>query len=276
MARFRMLSENFYNIHQFSGHTISASTYQVTNEPWRVGTGRRSARNAWIAPTTGTQTIRVTCDQVRAADTLVLDRGHNLSTVDVQFTNSTAAGWSTAKSVTIPSKTYPNLKLTEGCKTPEGAYIVRFGTSTGTPAAKHWRLSCATTSGGNVKVVGAYLGKSFSPAANALRPWDDDTLEMQRSEVASPEFWSAGSRVAIRRSGAFTVRLTDAEGDYARYHVRDLFWSGELAWITPNQDDAQRTVLTNAPSGTRGLAYPEDWPTRVLGIDWVEYQPKPR
>jgi hypothetical protein len=276
MAKFRMLSENFYNIHQFSGHTITASTYQVTNEPWRVGTGRRSARNAWIAPTTGTQTIKVECDQVRAADTVALDRGHNLTSFSVQFTNSTSAGWATAKTITLPSKSFPNQKLTEGARTPEGAYIVRFGTSTGMPAAKFWRLSCATTAGGNVKVVGAYLGKSFGPAANAVRPWDDDTIEMARSEVASPEFWTAGARVAIRRSGNLNVRLTDAEGDLARYHVRDLYWRGELAWITPNEDDAERTVLANAPSGTRALTYPEDWPTRVLALDWVEHQPKPR
>lgn len=276
MARFTMLSENFFNIHTFRGHTITASTFQAGNEPWRVGTGRRSSRNAWISPTTGSQYVRVDCDEVRAADTLVLDRGHNLASVSIQFTNSTAAGWGTAKAVTLPTKTYPNLKLTEGARTPEGAYIVQFGTSTGTPVAKHWRILCATTATGKPKVVGAYLGKSFSPAADALRPWDDDTVEMQRTEVVSPEYWTAGSRVAVRRVGSLQTRLTDAEGDFARYHVRDLYWQGELAWFTPNVDDAQRTVLGTAPSGARGLTYPEDWPTRVLGIEWVEHQPKQR
>lgn len=276
MARFRMLSENFLNIHQFGAHTITASTYQGGNEPWRVGTGRRSDRNAWISPTTGTQWVKVTCDQVRAADTLALDRGHNLASVSVQFTNSTAAGWTTAKTITLPSASFSNLSMTDGCRTPEGAYVQQFATSTNTPAAKFWRLSCATTAGAKVKVVGAYLGKSFSPSANALRPWDDEVIEMQRAEVASPELWTAASQVASRRIGSVNVRLTESEADQARYHVGDLYWRGELAWITPNENDAQRTVLATAPSGARGMAYPGEWPTRVLSLEWAEHQPKPR
>lgn len=276
MSRFRVLAENFFNVHQFGAHVITASTYQSGNEPWRVATGRRSPRNAWIAPTTGAQTIRVTCDQVRAADMLALDRGHNLVSVDVQFTNSTANGWSTYKSITLPTASYPNQKLTEGARTPEGAYVIRFATSTALPVALNWRLSCATTAGGNVKVVGAYLGLSFSPEKGGLRPWDDETIQMQRAEVASPELWTAAARVADRRTGTLTTRLTDIEGEQARYHFVSRYWKGELSWVVPDENDAGKAVLANSPSGSNGLPYPNDWPTRVLSFAWEEHQPKPR
>lgn len=274
----RILSENYYNVFQFSGHVVTASTYTVGNEPWRVATGRRQGRSAWISPTTGTQWIRTTCDEVRAADMLALDRGHNVATVSVQFTNSTAAGWSTFKSITIPSGvSTPGTRLIDGVRTVEGAYIRRFATTTAMPVAKHWRLSCATTgAGAKVKVVGAYLGKSWSPSAEPIRPWDDETIQMQRSEIASPELWTTPSRVASRRVGTATVRLTDAEGQQARLFVQNRFWKGELAWITPNENSAETTVLAVAQSGVRGLSYTSNWPNRVLELDWVEHQPAPQ
>ena len=274
MSTFRMLTENFFNIHQFPDHTITASTYQAGNEPWRVGTSRRSARNAWISPTTGEQTLTVECDQVRAADTLVLDRGHNGVSVKIQYTSSTASGFTTLENVTIPTATYTNSKIsdTPGVRTAEGAWLYRFATSVNMPAATHWRLAVSSSASGP-KVVGAYLGLSF--AATALRPYDDEVIQTQRAEVASPEFWSAASRVATRRTGSIVSNLTDLQGDQARYHVGDLFWRGEYGWIVPSDTQADRAVLGFAPSGTRGMPY-ADARLRTLNLDWSEHQPKPR
>ena len=269
MTQFRMLAENFFSKAQFSGHTITASTYMSGNEPWRVGTARRSARNAWATASTGTHTLRVTCDQVRAADMLALDRGHNLSTCDVQFTNSTAAGWTTHKSITLSTSFTPNTRLRDGTRTEEGAYVVRFGTSTGMPAAKNWRLSVTST--GAPKIVGAYLGLSF--AATGLLPWDDDARTIQRAEVVSPELWTVSARVASRRTGTLSARLSELQAEQARYHVGSRFWKGEVAWIVPDENSAEKAVLANAPSGSNGMAYSER--NRALSMPWVEYQPKP-
>ena len=275
MATFRMLSENFFNTHQFASHTITASTYQAGNEPWRIGTGRRSSRNAWIAPTTGEQTVKVTCDQVRGADMIALDRGHNIQTLKVQFTNSTAAGWTTHETITIPTATYGNSRLSDspGARTPDGSWVYRFATTVNMPVAKNWRLAVSTTAGAFPKIVGAYLGKSFS--AEALRPWDDDTIQMQRAEVSSPELWTAASQVAARRVGTLSARLSDKQGDQARYHIGNRFWRGDVAWIVPHEDQAERAALATAPAGANGMPY-DQHPTRVLSLGWVEHQPKPR
>lgn len=271
----RILSENYFNNFQFSGHTITASTQQTGNEAWRVGTGRRSARNYWTTASTGAKTIQVQCDQVRSADVLALDRGHNLSTVTVEFTNSTAAGWTTCRTITLPTATYPHTSISDGARMPDGSYICRFAASSAVPAAVNWRLTCTPTTGAP-KVVGAYLGRSFSPAAEPLRPYAHGSVQMLRDEVASPEFWTAGSRVAYRHTGSASVRLTEAEGDSAQLWIENRYWKGELAWITPDERAAEQSVLVTAPSATRTLAYPTDWRHRVLALDWVEHQPKPR
>ncbi len=270
MAKFRVLAENYFNTHQFPAHTISDSTGSNTgNEEWRVGTGRRSELNYWQAGTTGTVYNRVTCDQVRAPDMIALD-GHNLTgkTVALQYTSSTAAGWHTSFSVTVPSATYPGSALEDapGALAEDKLWVYRFASSANAPAATDFRVQVSAL-GGQVKAkIGlAWLGQSaaFGPA---LRPWDDEVRTLSR-----------GARVTSALSGQLVARLNDREVDLARYHVGDLCWSaGDPFVLVSHPNMAERAVVARATDGTRSMPYPSDWPHRVLQLDWTEHSPRPR
>ena len=269
MSRFRVLTENYFNVHQFSGHTITASTGTTSgHEPFRVATGRRKSRNSWIAGTTGDAWLRVTCDQVRAPDMIALD-GHNLAgeTVALQYTSSTAGGWASKFSVTIPTVTLPNASLdSPGAYCEDGLWLHKFASSGDLPAATDFRIYVSALGGNEKAQIGlAWLGKSFSPAGNTLRPFDDEPVVYER-----------GARVESFRAGTFTARLTDREGDQARYHIADLMWRGETAIVVPHPNNAERSVVAKVPSGSRSMPYPDDWPLRVLAVDWVEHDPKIR
>ena len=80
MAGPRFLTENFWNLDQFAGHTLTAEEETTGNEAWRVGTGRRvggTIRNYWTPTMTNSDTwIECKCDRTRAANMLVIDRSH--------------------------------------------------------------------------------------------------------------------------------------------------------------------------------------------------------
>ena len=269
MADFRVLSENYFNVHQFNAHAITASTASqvVGRESWRVGTGRRTTKNGWTG-STGTSWIRTACDQLRAPDMIALD-GHNMAgttaVVALQYTSSTASGWQTRFSYKLPNVTYQNTRLTDspGARAEDGLWVHRFATTSTLPVATDFRIQISGSTFAP-KIGLAWLGRSFT--AKGLRPWEDESRTLAR-----------GSRVVSVLSGSLSARLNDLQGEQARYHVGDLAWSsGDPFIIVPHPDQAERAQVGFAPDGTRSMPYPTDWTHRVLEFDWVEHKPRPR
>ncbi len=282
MAGPRFLAENFFNLDQFGGHTLTAEEETTDNEAWRVGAGRRVGgviRNYWT-PTTANSTswVECACDRARAADVLIVDRGHNLDGVVVNLEISDDNYTTTTEifSVTLPSNVYANSRMsdTPGAKTTEGAYVISFPYH----VAKYWRVFVAAMGAGlKPQIPGMYLGKSFAPTNNPPRPWDDEPTKLAYESIQSDVLWTASSRKAKRREASVQMFMdSDAEMDKARYHFRSLYQRGDLMWYVPDTDRAERAWLAEAPPGSDSQVYGTDFGNRIVSVAMVEHNPKAR
>lgn len=280
MGRARYLAENFFNEEQFSAHTLSANEETTGNEVWRVGTARRvggTLRNYWT-PTTANQDawIKVQCNRARAADMLVIDRGHNLegATVRLQASSDDFTTYSELVAVTLPSSVVPNSRLSDnpGAKTEEGAWLISFDLEVGL----YWRVYIdAMGSGLKPQIPGLYLGLSFSPAVKPQRPFDDESRRLEFRELRSPSLWVGASRKAQRREVVHHLLLTsDAEYDQARYHFHSLYWRGDVMWNAANVDQAEKAWLAYAPSDLHSAVASPDFRWRRIDLALLEHEPK--
>ena len=280
MAGPRFLAENFWNLSQFPLHTLTAEEETTGNEAWRVGAGRRvggTIRNYWT-PTTANSTtwIECKCNRTRAADVLVIDRGHNLDgkVVKLEISDDNFGTTTEIFSVTLPSDVSANARLsdTPGTKTTEGAWIISFDFH----VARYWRVFVnAMGAGLKPQIPALYLGLSFSPTNRPPRPWDDEPLKLVYDSVVSDSLWSASSRKAKRRETAVRMHMdSDAEMDQARYHFRSLYQRGDLMWYVPDTDNAERAWLAESPPGTDSQVFPTDFGRRVVSVAMVEHNPK--
>lgn len=281
MAGTRILSENFFDVTMFPSHTLTAEEETEGKGVERVGSARRQARDHWTPTTANSETyVQAACDRVRAADTLILDRGHNLGGKTIELRGSFQSSFATYTSVfsvTVPTQVFAGQQLTnkQPVRTEEGAVVVPFALQ----AYPYWRLVIsAMGSGLKPQVVGLWLGASFAPAKEPLKPWDDEGRQLVFSETLSPSLWAASERKAQRKSNEGTpmmVRLAD-EQEYtkARYHVGSLVWRGHVVWYIPDTDQAERAWLGTAPAGTYGMPF-GDRNARDLVLTLVEHEPRP-
>lgn len=282
MAGPRFLAENFFNIDQFSGHTLTAEEETTGNEAWRVGTARRvggTILNYWT-PTTANSTswVECKCDRARAADMLVIDRGHNLDgvVVNLEVSDDNFTTTTEVLSVTLPSNVFSNSRLsdTAGVKTTEDAWVISFDFH----VALYWRIFVAAMGAGlKPQIPAAYLGTSFSPTNRPPRPWDDEPTELSYDSIVSDVLWTASSRTAKRRKAGVSMKMaSDLEMDQARYHFRSVYQRGDLMWYVPDTDNAERAWLTKSPQGTDAQVYPTNFGRRIVSVGMVEHNPKAR
>lgn len=271
------LSENFFNEIQFTGHTVSANEEDAGCQGWRVATGRRlNSRNKWTPVTNNADAwIKVACDQAREADTIVLDRGHNLGGYTIQLQNSADdSSYSNVFSLTLPTAAVSGTSLdaATGAQTEEGAWCLRFTGQT----KQYWRLYIPAM-GANYKpeIVGLYLGLSYEPSYYFDLPLSDESGESYFNDVMSPFAWVASSLAAHRRSGTIYMRLSsDSEYDTARYHIKQNFMEQRrLMWIWHNQENAERAVLARHNAGQYGFTRQAGWSFRQVTIPWFEHEP---
>ena len=282
MAGPRFLAENFFNLDQFSAHTLTAEEETTGNEAWRVGAGRRvggTIRNYWQPTTANSDSwVECKCDRVRAADMLVIDRGHNLDgeTVKLEISDDNFTTTTEVFSVVLPSNVYANARMgdTPGVKTTEGAWLISFDYH----VALYWRVfSSAMGAGLKPQIPGLYLGNSFGPTNAPPRPWDDEPTKLAYDSIVSDTLWSASSRKAKRREATVSMRMTsDAEADEARYHFRSLYGRGDLMWYVPDTDRAERAWLAEQPPGMDSAVYPTDYTFRHVTVAMAEHNPKTR
>ena len=271
-----LLSENFFNVRQFPSHTINSRNQADGYEVYRVANARRHTNNYYTGTTDAQQAyIQASCDRVRAADMLVIDRNSNLSgaTVRVRASNTildhtTAATRYEEVSFTVPANTYAGNYLSAGhpVRTDEGAIVYRFAPMAG----KFWSVFIDSM-GSNTRqqVGGLWLGKSWSPEITPM-PWDDEPrwLEVNEFRRGSPSEYSRTGRQAQ----LVCMLRDDTEWMAARWYIHSLFWKGHSMWYVPDLANAERTWLAYAPSGEYSAPY-QGRRGRDLALTMVEYQP---
>jgi len=275
----RFLAESFFDVTLFTGHTVTAEEATSGKDAVRVGSARRQARDHWTPTTANSETyVNVACDRPRYADTLVLDRNHNLAGKTIRLRKSDQSAFTTYTevfAVTVPTNTFYGNKLdaSHPVRTEEGAVVIAFNGHVG----QYWRLVIdAGGSGYKPQIVGLWLGKSWTPDINPVRPWDDEARELVYDEVLSPSLWAASTRKAQRRNATVTVRLS-GEQEYSdvRYHIHSLFWRGFAMWYVPDTDMAERAWLAMSPPGVFGAPYDNAWTDRTVSMALVEHEPAP-
>lgn len=267
------LVENFFNVHQFPDHSISADEEPTGTEAWRVGTGRRDTENNKWTPSTANDpaNLDADCGRVRAADMLVLD-GHNLAGYNFELRGSQDdhTTYETILDLTIPSVCAPG-RLEDGVLTEEGAYIRRVDLR----AYAYWRLYIdAMGSGLKPVITGAWLGLSYSPEY-LNRPADVETNDLHAAETVSEDGWLGRGRATRGQVGTFSIDLSSfTEYDVARYHLNGLFAKGYPMWVVADSDQAERAFCVVRPGKTRmGFQLAQRWSYESARIPYVEHQP---
>lgn len=268
----RILAENFFSLTAYPGHVVSASEELAGTEAFRVGTGRRhSLTNRWMPSTANVESwIQVTCDQVRAADMIAIDRGHNLAgrTLDLRVSDDGFATWETVATLQIP--TVPGGSLESGVLTEEGAYLRRFDLA----AATQWRLVIPPM-GADARpvIVGLYLGLSLELPPLWL-PWSDSETELTAVESRTSAGWIGAGEIALVRTGELRLRLPDyLSYDLARLHLEGHYGRRRPMWIVWDDRLAERAVLAVRPQGRTGFRFDTGWAYRQADVSWIEHEP---
>lgn len=272
-----LLAENFFNVRQFPLHTIDARNETENYEVYRIANARRHSNNYYTGTTDNEQAyVRATCDRVRVADMLVIDRNSNLNgaTVRVRASNHILTHTTTANryeevSFTVPSTTYAGnyLSSKHPVRTDEGAVLFRFPAMAG----MFWSVF-VDAMGANTRqqIGGLWLGKSWSPQITTM-PWDDEPRWLQVSEFrkGSPSQYSRTGRETRLRC----MLRDETEWMSARWYIHNLFFKGHSMWYVPELENAERSWLAYAPSGTYGAPI-AGRRGRDLDLTMVEYQPE--
>lgn len=274
MASPIFLVENFFNIHQYPTHAISANEEPVGTEGWRVGTGRRDTENNKWTPTTANNDAYLTavCDRTRAADTIIMD-GHNLGGENFRLRGSqdNFGSYDTLMNITIPPVSAPgSIDDPAGVLTEEGVWVKRFDTR----AFAYWRPFIAAMGAGlRPEITGLWLGKSYSPG-HRNRPADVEATTMFVAETVSEAGWHGRGPITRAQSGVFDIAMADfMEYDIARLHLNGLFAKGNPMWVFDDPYQADRGFCVVRPDARMGFFLGQKWGYEVAQIPYTEHQP---
>jgi hypothetical protein len=271
-----MLVETLYNTMQWPTHVVTASSEAAGREAWRVATGRRAARDYWTPATTNAEAwIRVDCGAARAADMIVLDRGHNLGGMPVVVEYSAnGSAWTAAATCTVPSVSAAGTSIdaTHGCRTTEGAWIKRFPAQ----AARYWRLRVPAMGAGlRPVVVGLWLGECWRPTQYLDFPLSDGGGELRYPQAVSDRGWTGVGTVSRPRMGELKILLsTHAEQPHAERHLNQ-YWYPRPMWIVVDVDRGERAILAICPPGKIGFGLADGWTYPQTVLSYVEHEPRP-
>lgn len=269
------LSDNLLNTRLYPGHTLVADEEAAGFEAWHVADGRRTFGDRWQATTANAQhTLTIACDRLRWADTLILDRGHNLGGKEVVLEcadESTFTNPQIVLDIVLPTVTQGGpLTGAFGVLTEEGAWAVNFPDR----AASYWRIRIPAMGAGLVpQIVGLWLGLSYTPTYLGL-PWGEDSNTAMFQETVSEFGWAGRGPVATPNDGALSIKLS-SEFDYelARYHLIEVFGTGRPMWICYDQAQADRLFLALRTNTRIGFEYQSGWWPRQGGIPYREHAP---
>jgi len=267
--------ENLFSVTQFPGHTISAEEAADGYAADKVANGRRSAQDYWTPTTANSATwIKATCDTVRAANYIALDRGHNLAgkTVALEVSSDDFTTYETVFSVVLPSATAPGaLDDALGVRTEEGAWLKRFDVRAGTG----WRLSIAAMGAGlKPQVVGLWVGLCWQPTRGLTLPVAPGRGESVAELVESLMGWQGRGRTTRRQTGTLTLKLdSEIEAEVAEYHLEGHFAANRPLWLVYDQRRADKARLVLPAAEPFGGEYLDDWINKqTLRLSYVEHE----
>ncbi len=254
-----MLVENLLNAIQFTGHTVTAEEEADGKEVWRIADGRRDASDHWAPKTANSSTwVKVDCAVARTADSIFLDRGHNVEGVAVLIeTSPDNSAWTGVAGLTIPSASesdgdYDNSR---GITTDEGAWCLRFASAT----ARYWRITFGAMGADLLpNIVGMWLGKTWEPGF--VKPIIDESTEVIPQQTG-------------QRHGQIHIELTDTDDDATALTAMDLFNLHPM-WIVFNANEANRAVLVDRKPGVYGFEKGVASLARAGSIPWAEREPQ--
>jgi len=269
--------ENLFSIAQFPNHTIAAEEEASGAEAFRVANGRRSAGDYWTPPTANSDTwLKATCDQVRAADFVALDRGHNLAghTVRIDVSNDDFATYETAFSGVLPAVSMPgSLDDALGVRTEEGAWLKRFALRAGA----YWRLFVPAMGASlQPQVVGCWLGMAWELDRGLTLPVAPGGADSIAVLVESAMGWQGRGRVTLRRAGTLTYRCaSEMEAEQAEYHLDGHFGLSRPTWVIYDTRRADRARLVTRTPDRLGGQYEQGWTDKqTYVLPYVEHEPK--
>lgn len=253
----------------------SGTSGPVGNETWRAFSGRRSAFSFWAPGTPNIESwLQLQHEQVRGANFVALDRGHNLGGFAVKLQGSQdAATWATILSVAIPTVPGGVLNSGMGVLNEEGAWLMTFPTLDYT----YWRLDIpAMGSGLQPNVVGLQLGMSYQPLA-LYRPFSEHSSLLAAQEVVSSLGWRGRGPRAFSQTATLNLRADTSDLEYlrARFTIEEVFGGGRPMWVIQDQDRASEAYQAIRPLGEQGFQRPPGiyWPTAT--IQTIEHEPSP-
>lgn len=245
------LSENLFSVAQFPGHTVSAEEEPSGYEAHQVGNGRRAPQYRWQASTANSESyIQTRCDELRAVNCLIIDRGHNLAgeTVTLRASSNNWTDYNDIFSIVIPSVVGGSPSGAMGCVTSEGAWIKTFDPE----AFYDYRVVIAAMGAGLVpQIVNLWLGLAFQPDEHLLTyPLQDHALRVIGEHTESPFGWRGRAHVATPKRGALTLKCpTETHYDAIEYQVMDLFANGYAAWVIWQRDNAPHKAMLVSHDG---------------------------
>jgi len=206
---------------------------------------------------------------------LVIDRVHNLggvASVKLQKSNDNFSAQTVdVATFTIPtSASADNTALSAGVRTPEGAYLLTFAST----SERYWRILVPLMGAGlKPQIGGIYVGESWQPEGLQF-PVTDDDQEPLAEATETPWGWEGRMLTVPRRAGELTMFLADAAAYLAAdSHVRDQFVKRPF-WIVFDEAKAERALLARWPLGARaGFRHEADGVHRRIGLPYVEYEP---
>jgi len=276
MSISRLLVGNLFDTSIFPGHTLAAEEQASGREVERVASYRRSQRDSWTPTTANSETwVGVTCDTVRGASMLIIDREHNLGGVACTLRASfdAFATWTVVASFTVPTASFYGSALPGTVRTNEGACVVEFDAAAGAA----WRLYIPAMGAGVVpRISGLALGLAVSPSIGPLLAGaDDESGNLSVPNVMTPALWAGTGQVARQRTPELSYYLAD-ETEWAdlRWHI-DLYHRGFPMWVIPEARHAERAMLSRHPGGSYTVPHGGSRVGRDLVLALVEHQPKP-
>lgn len=276
--RLLLMAENFFTTDQFPNHVVVGQEEAAGFPAVNVGDGRRHPADRW-QPTTANadRWIKVTCDELRAADCFVIDRASNHlgERFILEASSDDFATAQTIFDVTIPTVPGGQPGDPLGCVTDEGAWVKTFTAA----AAYGWRLTSKAMGASIVpQIAGLWLGKAWQPV-NVLLNWPlpDEAIRYAAAASASTYGWRGKATPTRPRFGQLVIEPGD-ENDYdaIRYQIVGLMARAYAAWIFPSRQlGATRGILAGLPDAADLDFAATQYPYRKMTVNYLEEQALP-
>lgn len=278
MGRPYFLVDNLLNQRIYPNHTLAVSSTAALKSVYSLASGRRNRTlSGWWASATNTDAhVTVTCDQVRGANLLWIDRDHNLDgeTLAVRVSSDGFTTYEEVGSQVVPSVAIPHSSLTGGqiIRTNEGALLWWLGDR----FDYEYRIWIPAMGVGlRPELAGAMIGQAWAPDFPPIKPVSRSEPVLLRDVARSPQSQSVGSEFGSYAEAGITMKLSGlAEEAEAMFHMDLFLGNGKPMVVVPDSDRAEEARLVIAsPGAGSGFRSAEGWGWPQLTVRYEEVEP---